>query len=109
MENNIAFQSQQADICSLLHNAFNAGLLRNITNSAFLRDLAGTVKKPVEWLRGYYSSVCGKSLTMAQTLLLVNTQFAFLFTALPTVMPVVARLAGMVWLLASLWKCKKSI
>lgn len=100
MENNITLQSQSADFRTLWQNIANSNVLQNIANA---------VKFPVEWLRSYYSSVCSKDLTMAQTLLLINTQFAFLFTALPADMPIVARLAGMVWLLMSLKKCKEII
>lgn len=97
---NIALQSQTSDLRTIL---------QNIQGSTILQDAANVVKAPVEWLRSYYSSVCGKTLTMAQTLLLVNTQLAFLFTAMPASMPIVARLAGLAWLILSLKKCKDSI
>ena len=100
MENNITLQRQDADLRTMLQNVANSDAIQNFLN---------TVKAPIEWLRAYYSSICGKSLTMAQTLLLVNTQFAFLFTALPAAMPVMARVAGLAWLLVSLKKCKDSI
>jgi|GEM_PF-1491867 len=67
------------------------------------------VKAPVVWLRAYYSSVCGKELTMGQTALLINTQAAFLVTALPADMPIIARLACCVWLVGSLRECKRKI
>lgn len=92
MENNISIQSQT-----------RFGLAQS------LQVLARAVKAPMEWLRAYYSSVCGKSLTMSQTLLLVNTQMAFVVSAFPVGMPLAARLAGCVWLVASLRKCRESI
>lgn len=73
-----------------------------------LKALEG-VKKPVEWLRKYYSKVCEKELTFSQTLLLINTQFAFLATALPASMPIMARIACCAWLVFSLKKCEEQI
>lgn len=67
------------------------------------------VKMPVEWLRKYYSKVCEKELTLGQTVLLINTQFAFLFTALPANMSIIARIAGCAWLIFSLKKCHEQI
>ena len=67
------------------------------------------VKMPVEWLRKYYSKVCEKELTLGQTVLLINTQFACLFTALPANMSIIARIAGCAWLIFSLKKCHEQI
>lgn len=110
MENNITLQGQGADIRTSLQNIANSSVWQNnLTNSSVWQNIVNAAKAPVEWLRAYYSSVCDKNLTMTQTLLLVNTQIAFLFAALPADMPVVARLAGVAWLLVSLKKCKESI
>ena len=69
----------------------------------------GKAKAPVRWLCDYYSAVCGRPLTMGQTVLLLNTQAAFLAAALPAEMPLAARLACCVWLIMSLRECKRKI
>lgn len=74
-----------------------------------LRRMAATCAVPVEKLRDYYSSVCGRTLTTRQTLLLVNTQAAFLAVALPADIHVALRLACCAWLAVSLMWCKRAI
>lgn len=74
-----------------------------------LRSVAAKAMTPVVKLRDYYSSVCGKKLSMSQVALLVNTQVAFLAVAFPADMPMVGRIVCCTWLVASLAKCKQSI
>ncbi|MDD6518481.1 MAG: ATP-binding protein [Prevotella sp.] len=73
------------------------------------QKLTATVKSPIEWLRIYYSSVCGKTLSMGQTLLLINAQLAFISAAFPADLPLIARLGCCTWLLASLKLCRDKI
>lgn len=74
-----------------------------------VQHVIDAVKSPVEWLRAYYSSICGKPLTMSQTALLLNAQAAFIASALPADMPIAARIVSCVWLVASLWQCRRKI
>lgn len=65
--------------------------------------------KPAEWLRSYYSSVLERPLTMRQTWLLVNAQAAFIINAFVCDAPMAARIAGCVWVLTALNKCRKEL
>lgn len=101
MEKNMVFTASNETI----NNMQRSG---NTVMMAANKALNG-VKIPIEWLRKYYSVVCEKELTLRQTMLLINAQFAFLATAFPANMPIVARIACCAWLVYSLKTCKNEI
>ena len=101
MEKNMVFTASNQTVNSMQHSANSVMTIANkVLNGA---------KAPIEWLRNYYSTVCEKELTLRQTMLLINAQFAFLATAFPANMPIVARIACCAWLVYSLKTCKKEI
>ncbi len=63
--------------------------------------------KPLMWLRGYYSDVCEKQLTLKQTLVLVGTQLAFLAAVIPNDAPMVFRMVCGAWAVALALRCKR--
>lgn len=101
MEKNMVFTASNETVNSMQRSG-------NTVMMAANKALNG-VKIPIEWLRKYYSVVCEKELTLRQTMLLINAQFAFLATAFPANMPIVARIACCAWLVYSLRTCKNEI
>lgn len=101
MEKNMVFTASNETVNSMQRSG-------NTVMMAANKALNG-VKIPIEWLRKYYSVVCEKELTLRQTMLLINAQFAFLATVFPTNMPIVARVACCAWLVYSLKTCKNEI
>ena len=101
MEKNMVFTASNETVNSMQRSG-------NTVMMAANKALNG-VKIPIEWLRKYYSVVCEKELTLRQTMLLINAQFAFLATAFPANMPIVARIACCAWLFYSLKKCNNEI
>lgn len=101
MEKNMVFTASNETVNSMQRSANSVITTANkVLNAA---------KTPIEWLRNYYSVVCEKELTLRQTMLLINAQFAFLATVFPTNVPIVARIACCAWLVYSLKTCKKEI
>ena len=101
MEKNMVFTASNQTVNSMQRSGNTVMMVAN-------KALNG-VKMPIEWLRKYYSVVCEKELTLRQTMLLINAQFAFLATAFPANMPIVARIACCAWLVYSLKTCKNEI
>ena len=101
MEKNMVFTASNETVNSMQRSG-------NTVMMAANKALNG-VKIPIEWLRKYYSVVCEKELTLRQTMLVINAQFAFLATAFPANMPIVARIACCAWLVYSLKTCKNEI
>lgn len=64
------------------------------------------VRRPVQWLRRYYSVALQREVSMRQTWLLLNAQAAFAAAFFPTSEPLVLRLCCMGWLLSAMLKCK---
>ena len=75
---------------------------------ARVMNLAKAVRRPVAALADYYSQVAGKKVGIKQTLLLLNAQLAFLFTAFSGCSLVVRALC-VVWLLSALARCKAAL
>lgn len=101
MQNDIILSQHQSATSEFRATVFRA--------TALVQGIVNTVSAPLKWLRGYYSSVCEKQLTMSQTLLLLNTQVAFVATILPADMPLLLRIACCGWFATSVMKCKKRI
>lgn len=59
-------------------------------------------------IRNYYSNVLGYRLNKKQTMLILNAQFAFLFTVFPIECPPILRIICMAWLITALMRCKQS-
>ena len=101
MEKNMVFTASNETVNSMQRSG-------NTVMMAANKALNG-VKIPIEWLRKYYSVVCEKELTLRQTMLLIPAPFAFLPTACPANMHIVARIACCAWLVYSLKTCKNEI
>ncbi len=71
--------------------------------------LACTALTPLTSLSKYYSSVLEQEINIRQTLLLLNAQTAFVFTAFPVDGPLVLRALCAAWLLHAVLKCKQAI
>lgn len=65
--------------------------------------------KPAEWLRSYYSQALKRPLTMRQTWLLTNALAAFFTSGFAAGAPLLVRVAGCVWVLSALYKCRKEL
>lgn len=87
----------------------NSAIFVNRTLSDQLRQLAETVKAPVEMLRSYYSQTLERELNMRQTWLLLNAQAAFLCAVFPVESPILLRAACCVWFLHAVLKCKREL
>jgi len=74
-----------------------------------IQNLINKAKKPIEWLREYYSKVLEREITMHQTLLLLNAQMAFLFAAFPVGGPILLRALCCGWFLHAVLKCKHAL
>ncbi|MBO5466347.1 MAG: hypothetical protein IKK92_00420 [Prevotella sp.] len=59
-------------------------------------------------IRNYYADVLGCQLNNKQTMLILNAQFAFLFTVFPIECSPIFRIVCLIWLVAALLKCKNS-
>lgn len=101
MEKNMVFTASNETVNSMQRSA------NSVITSA--NKVLNAAKTPIEWLRNYYSVVCEKELTLRQTMLLINAQFAFFATVFPANMPIVARIACCAWLVYSLKTCKNEI
>lgn len=73
-----------------------------------IRNAAGKIKVPVEWLRKYYSTVLEKEISMKQTALLLETQFAFTLGVIPADIHLGFRACFLGWFAWCLLKCKKA-
>lgn len=74
-----------------------------------LSKTADAIKQPIEWLRKYYSIILEKEISMKQTALLLETQFAFAMAIMPADMHLLLRAASLGWFCLCLKKCKKSL
>ena len=74
-----------------------------------LRKTVTSIKQPLEWLRKYYSIVLEKEVSMKQTTLLLETQFAFLMAIFPADIHLLLRAASLCWFCYCLHKCKRSL
>lgn len=86
-------------------------LLENTISSLAqkLSKTADAIKQPIEWLRKYYSVILEKEISMKQTALLLETQFAFAMAIMPADMHLLLRAASLGWFCLCLKKCKKSL
>lgn len=75
-------------------------------NTAMLIRLAAMALGPV---CRYYSDVLGQTVSMRQTLHLINAQLAFICTVFPATCPFVVRLLFFFWFLSALLKCRNSL
>lgn len=73
-----------------------------------IRNAAGKIKVPVEWLRKYYSTVLEKEISMKQTALLLETQFAFTLGVMYPDIHLGLRACFLGWFAWCLLKCKKA-
>lgn len=73
-----------------------------------IKSAAGKMKVPVEWLRKYYSTVLEKEISMKQTALLLETQFAFTLGVIPADIHFGLRACFLGWFAWCLLKCKKA-
>lgn len=67
------------------------------------------LRKPAEMLRAYYEQALGRPITMRQAWLLSNAMAAFFTSAFVAGAPILARLAGCVWVITALNKCRKEL
>lgn len=74
-----------------------------------LGKTADAIKQPIEWLRKYYSVILEKEISMKQTALLLETQFAFAMAIMPADMHLLLRAASLSWFCLCLKRCKKSL
>lgn len=74
-----------------------------------LSKTADAIKQPIEWLRKYYSVILEKEISMKQTALLLETQFAFAMAIMPADMHLLLRAASLGWFCLCLKRCKKSL
>lgn len=72
-------------------------------------NMARLLHQPAEWLRAYYSRVLERDITMRQTALLVNAQAAFAVAFFPVEAPLMARVAGLLWVGSALLKCRREL
>lgn len=85
-------------------------LEKNISSLAQkLSKTANAIKQPIEWLRKYYSIILEKEISMKQTALLLETQFAFLMMVFPADIHLLLRAASIGWFSLCLKRCKKSL
>lgn len=74
-----------------------------------INKVAETIKLPMEWFRKYYSIVLEKEISMKETALLLETQFALIATIFPADISILVRLVSFAWFNLCLLRCKKSI
>ena len=72
-------------------------------------NIVRQLQQPAEWLRAYYSRVLQRDITMRQTALLVNAQAAFAVAFFPVDAPLMARVAGLLWVGSALMKCRREL
>lgn len=65
-------------------------------------------KQPLRWLQKYYSVVMEKEISTHQTLLLLQTQVAFVMGVFPADINLALRAAFLGWFAYSLHKCRKN-
>ena len=73
-----------------------------------LSVVAQMVRKPFVWLTNYYSRILGKEIHIKETLLLLNVQFAFLFTVFPISCSLFLRALCLYWFCHALMTCKRA-
>lgn len=74
-----------------------------------VENIGETVKKPLEWLRSYYSHVLERDLSLRQTLLLLHAQVALVFAAFPIDGPLLLRALCVAWLVKAVLMCRKAL
>lgn len=72
------------------------------------RMLTNMIVSIIANIGDYYSSVLEYKLNNKQTMLILNAQFAFLFTVFPIECSPIIRILCMIWLVAALLSCRKS-
>ena len=82
-------------------------VIDNLTQG--LHKAIGSIRKPLKWLRKYYSTVLEKEVSMKQTALLLETQFAFVMGIFPADMHLLLRMACLTWFAFCLKRCQKSL
>lgn len=79
--------------------------LNTLTETA--QRICTKASAPLQWLRGYYSTVLEQPVSMRQTKALTAAQLAFLVTVMPADYPLLMRLAACAWFVASILKCRR--
>ena len=81
-----------------------------LVNDNLVKAIARITKgfgMPLEWLRKYYSQVIEKEITTKQTMLLLETQSAFVLGIFPVDCSLILRAICGGWFVWSLLRCKK--
>ena len=73
----------------------------------FVTDFKAWVQTPIKWLQGYYSSVLEKEVSERQASYITQSQMAFILTIFPIFNSIIIQGSMLLWLLYSLYKCKK--
>ena len=82
--------------------------VREVKTGTVMNALMATAQCPLQLLANYYGRMLGRSVTMRQTLSLVNAQLAFVMTVF-TVMSPLLRCLCLMWLVGSLLKCRSEL
>ena len=73
----------------------------------FVTDLKVWLQTPIKWLQGYYNSVLEKEVSERQASYITQSQMAFILTIFPIFNSIIIQGSMLLWLLYSLYKCKK--
>lgn|SRR5574344_559904 len=87
---------------------FNGNVLVAKRDVHLFKGIVSLIKLPILKLMQYYSYILGKDITIKQTLLLLNVQFAFLFAVFPVNLSIVLRVVFAVWFITALLQCGRS-
>ncbi|MBO4827779.1 MAG: hypothetical protein J5506_11215 [Prevotella sp.] len=79
------------------------------TSLVFTKKAFETMKKTINPIRKYYSSVLERPLDTRQTLLLIHSQVAFALAAFPVECPLLLRAAFALWFGWSVRVCKQNL
>lgn len=82
--------------------------MENVSSTSGIRMMMDMVMSFIAIFRNYYSSVLEYKLNNKQAMLILNAQFAFLFTVFPIQSSAYIRIICLAWLVTALLQCKNS-
>lgn len=85
-----------------------ANMNMNTNMAVSMKKIAKMAVSLIAIVNNYYSSVIGQRLNNKQTMLILNAQFAFLFTVFPIQSSAYIRIICLAWLVTALLQCKNS-
>ena len=75
--------------------------------SRLFKDVNVWLHVPAEWLRNYYSAILEREVSSQQAAYITQAQIAFVLSAFPIMTSIWLHIIAILWLIRSLWMCKR--